>query len=105
MDESSKKNEKIINELIDTLKLDLETILNDFKQNSIDPKILKNIAINLKELKKKKNISISIDNLITNEHYNIFRKVILEEKTISLTTLKILRLLIEISQHILQIII
>ena len=96
MDESSKKNEKIINEN-DNLKSDLEIILNDFKQNSIDPKILKNIAINLKELKKKKNISISIDNLITNEHYNIFRKVILEEKTIRLTTLKILRLLIEIS--------
>ena len=97
MDESSENKEKIINELIDNLKLDLETILNDFKQNTIEPKVLKNIAINLKELKKNKNISISIDNLITNEHYNIFRKVILEEKSIRITALKILRFLIEIS--------
>ena len=97
MDESNENNQKIKNELIDTLKLDLETILNDFKQNTIEPKVLKNIVNNLKELKKIKNIQISIDNLLINEHYNIFRKVILEEKSIRVTTLKILRFLIEIS--------
>ena len=91
------KEKTPLNDIINKLKSDFDIIINDYKSNMIDPQILKNISKTLKDLKKKKNASFNIDNLITDEHYNIFRKVILEEKNIRVITLKILRFLIEIS--------
>ena len=90
------KERNLAKESIEDIKTDLETIINDFKSNMIDPKILKKILQFLKEFKKKKNQQ-SINNLFSNDHFIIFRKVILEEKNIRKKTLKILRVLIEIS--------
>ncbi len=90
------KERNLAKESIEDIKTDLETIINDFKSNMIDPKILKKILQFLKEFKKKKNQQ-SINNLFSNDHFIIFRKVILEEKNIRIKALKILRVLIEIS--------
>ena len=70
------KDKTSIDDIINELKSDFDTIINDYKSNIIDPQILKNISKTLKDLKKKKNSSFNIENIVINEHYNIFRKLI-----------------------------
>ncbi len=82
------KEKNQVNDIINVLKSDFDTIIKDYKSNIIDPLILKNISKTLKDLKKKKNSSFNIENIVINEQYNIFRKVILEEKNIRVNYIK-----------------